>query len=510
MKKPPGYWTYERCKEEISKMTYLKELQGKSILRVLNKNNWYDELTEGLIKTRKTWTKEIIIELAKGYDSRSKFTEDNQGPYLYALRRGWWDEISSHMVLMSGRKKGETRWTKEMVIDIAKKFDTKTEFCTGKKKGIKVVDYEAKYAASIAKENGWWDEVSSHMKLNINDKPRYIYALIWEKQNIAYIGLTQDLKYRFSRHMSPSNSIVYKTVQEYGEPTFKNLTKKPVKVENAAKYEEKWKIKYEEMGYETINVSKTGSLGSYSRMWDYESVKEEALKYTRRCDFVKNSAGARQAAHNNGWMDDVCSHMELIMGRWDIFENVQAEAIKYRTRKELMIGCRSASEGAYRNGWMDLLYPKENLKMGDVGYWNIKENVKEVALMCKTKSELSDRYKGAYNSIRRNKWYDLLSHMEILVNRWTNIEDVKEEAKKYKSRGEFQIAQPGAYRMIKINGWSEEVLSVFPKINSKWVNFEDVKNEGLKYKNRTEFYKLSGSAYNSARKYGWLNEIFPK
>lgn len=507
MRKPRGYWTYERCKEDISKMTYLKELQGTSLLRALNKNNWYGELTVNLIKKRKTWTKEYIIELAKGYNHKVDFTKDYNGPYLYASRRGWWDEICSHMVPKCGVKLGESIWTKDKIIELAKNYETKTEFNQGKKKDSNFTDYKAKYAASIARDNGWWEEVCSHMKLNVNNRPRYIYALLWEKEKIAYIGLTQNLKDRFSEHKSPSNSVVYKTILDYGEPKFKNLTKRPVKVKNAGKYEEKWKIIYEELGYKTINVSKTGSLGSYSRIWDYDSVKNEALKYTKRSYFQKKSGGAYQSALKNGWLKDITSHMEIIVGRWDIFENVQAEAVKYRTRKQLMRGCRSASEGAYRNGWMDILYPKENLMMGDIGYWEIKENVKKVALMFNAKTEFSKKYRGAYLSIIRNEWYDLLSHMEILVNRWTNIEDVKEEAKKYKSRGEFQKAQPGAYLVIKKNGWSEEVLSIFPAYNSKWLNFEDVKNEALKYNSRKEFYKFSGSAYNSARKNGWLDEM---
>ena len=506
---PPNSWTYDKCKEEISEMKYLNELQGKTILGILNKNGWYHELTKSLIRTKNMyWTKESIHKEAIKYKHRSEFGQKSKGAYIFASRRGWLDDVCSHMTFKCGVKKGESFWTKDKIIELAKNYNTRNEFAKGRKKGSNKVDYKAKYTYSIAGKNGWLDEVCSHMKMNINDKPRYIYAITWEKEKLAYVGLTQDWKKRFTDHCADISGIVYKTIEEFGEPKFKVVSKRPVKVERAGEYEERWKIKYEKMGYETINRVKTGSLGSYSRMWDYESVKLEALKYETKTEFRIKSGGAFVSALKNGWLDDIRSHMKLIMGYWDVFENVEEQAKKYRTRKDLQRGCRSASEGAYKNGWMDILYPKENMVIGDMGYWDIKENVIKVCLECKTKKELMFKYSGAYNSARRNGWLDeVCSHMEILYGKWKTIDDIKEEVKKYKSKQEFQKAQPGAYLVIRTNGWLKEVFSIFPKFETKWGRIETVKEEALKYNSIIEFYKMCGSAYNSARRNGWLDEV---
>ena len=97
---PNGYWTYEKCKEGISKMTYLNELQGTSILNSLRKNGWYDELIQPLIRKRNnSWDKESVWEEALKYETRTEFNEQNTGAYLQAVRKGWIDEVCSHMII---------------------------------------------------------------------------------------------------------------------------------------------------------------------------------------------------------------------------------------------------------------------------------------------------------------------------------------------------------------------------------------------------------------------------
>lgn len=48
---------------------------------------------------------------------------------------------------------------------------------------------------------------------------------------------------------------------------------------------------------------------SLIKNWTIINVKEEALKFKNRSGFQKGSNGAYCAAHRNGWLDDVCSHM---------------------------------------------------------------------------------------------------------------------------------------------------------------------------------------------------------
>lgn len=45
--------------------------------------------------------------------------------------------------------------------------------------------------------------------------------------------------------------------------------------------------------------------------WTIDKVREEALKFNKRSDFQKCSLSAYSIAHKNGWLDDVCSHMNF-------------------------------------------------------------------------------------------------------------------------------------------------------------------------------------------------------
>jgi hypothetical protein len=67
-------WTYEKCKEELSKMVYLSELNKKYVKDVIKKNGWYDELTSHLIKGRiKSYTNEEILNSAIKYKNQRYF-----------------------------------------------------------------------------------------------------------------------------------------------------------------------------------------------------------------------------------------------------------------------------------------------------------------------------------------------------------------------------------------------------------------------------------------------------
>ena len=46
------------------------------------------------------------------------------------------------------------------------------------------------------------------------------------------------------------------------------------------------------------------------RKWTAEIVKEEALKYSTRSEFKKESSGAHTAARRLGILDDVRAHMK--------------------------------------------------------------------------------------------------------------------------------------------------------------------------------------------------------
>lgn len=76
--------------------------------------------------------------------------------------------------------------------------------------------------------------------------------------------------------------------------------------------------------------------------WVTENIQAEALKYTRRCDFLKSASGAYDAANTLGVLDKICSHMDTARAAWTP-EDLKEEAKKYTQRSTFMKG----SSGAY-------------------------------------------------------------------------------------------------------------------------------------------------------------------
>ena len=89
--------------------------------------------------------------------------------------------------------------------------------------------------------------------------------------------------------------------------------------------------------------------------WKIEDVKTEALKYTNRTDFQQESSSAYRYAHKNKIIDEICSHMvnqQKPNGYWTK-ENCHIEALKYTTRSLFKKESTSAYQVALKMGIMD-------------------------------------------------------------------------------------------------------------------------------------------------------------
>jgi len=90
--------------------------------------------------------------------------------------------------------------------------------------------------------------------------------------------------------------------------------------------------------------------------WSLENLQAEALKYENKVDFRKNSNPAFLTASRKNLLDQICSHMEagkLPNGHWLNKDNCAAEALKYTNRRAFSLGNSSAYHGADSNGWLD-------------------------------------------------------------------------------------------------------------------------------------------------------------
>ena len=71
------------------------------------------------------WSKEAVANEALKYRSRKSFSKGSGGAYSATLKKGWIDEVCSHMKQL---RKPPHYWTKEKCLKEAQKYSTKAEF----------------------------------------------------------------------------------------------------------------------------------------------------------------------------------------------------------------------------------------------------------------------------------------------------------------------------------------------------------------------------------------------
>ena len=98
MKKPNGYWTYNKCKDEALKYNTRWEL-GKNCPGAYNsiiKNKWQDDIFSH-IKTKKLrnyWSEDECKKISLKYKTRKEFSIKSSRAYQLCLINNWIESIS--------------------------------------------------------------------------------------------------------------------------------------------------------------------------------------------------------------------------------------------------------------------------------------------------------------------------------------------------------------------------------------------------------------------------------
>jgi len=488
-------------------------------------------------------TKEECREFALIYNAKKDFLLNDPEIYRYSYKRGWLNDICSHMIEI---RKPIRYWTFERCKEEALKFNTITEF-SKKSNGA----YDASY------NNKWLDEICGHM---------------------------------VSLH-KPDN---YWTFERCSEEALKYKSKNEFQKKSASAFQKAYVNNWvNDICLHMVRPKQ------HNYKWSLENCKNEALKFNSRIEFSRKSGGAYNAARENNWIDDICKHMSLKISdnnndkykKWIIYSyiifdkyvytgasdnlirrhndhiNPRLSDVLYRKICEKNIDVRnliklssiiskddnkniinreynienfnsaiikliieecnittrneaSILEGFYLEKRINEGYEKLNiLKTGNINGCVKKwyyESVKKKALKYTNKKDFRECSYGAYKVATFNGWLDdICSHMKSRItkpyNYWTK-ERCHEEALKYKNRNEFNKKCSGACYAANKNGWYNEICAHMTQLLKPvgYWTYEHCKEESILSKNREEFSIKSSTAYNYSRKNGWLDEFFPK
>ena len=346
MKKPRGYWTYEKCKEAALLCKTKIELKKtyNAAYNIINKNNWV-ELTSNLIEVIKP----------KGY------------------------------------------WTYEKCKDISLSCKTKSEL---RKK------YNSVYQKIIKNK---WIELTYHMK-NIGNKCKRLIYVYEFADNHCYVGLTSNIDRRNNQHYGRlkhhKRSSVFKYMKQSNLIPTLILKTDYIDVDDAILMEEKILNEYKNNGWIILNKIKTGGIGSIGIKWTKESCMDEIKKYKTLNDFIKYSNSVCVTIYKNKWTEILEPIRERRKNNfWIDKEQCRIESLKYKTMSELNKKCYGCYAFSKKNNWLDEFFPKR-IKQYKRGHFNNKELCKTEAKKYKNKYNFSIGCKTAYRYSKINNWLD--------------------------------------------------------------------------------------------------------
>lgn len=255
-----GKWNYDSCYQEAKRYKTRKEFQVGNVsaytralqYKWLDDYYWFDAAKTGRIK----WTEQRCYEEAQKY----LYVEDFRGLSLVAYNKAKKQNWLNDYIWLT--KKPKTRktpdsvlfWTKDRCFVEAKKYKSRTEFQYAK---------GASSAYKIALRNGWIDDYDW---MTPKAKP----SGYWDDYDRCY--------------------------------------------EEAKKYKTRTEFQYAKGASRAYKASvKNGWIDDYTWMppkkkpsgyWTRERCREEALKYTSRAEFKKNSGSAYTISLRNGWYND--------------------------------------------------------------------------------------------------------------------------------------------------------------------------------------------------------------
>ncbi len=380
----------------------------------------YEECTDhmaGKQKPKGYWTLKLCQREALNYKSRYEFFKKGSAPYQAAKKKGWLDQICSHMV--SDRKKNG-HWNDENVFLEALEYNSRLDFCRN-----------SPGAYGAAQKLQILNKVCSHMRRIGNLKHKCIYAHEFPDKSV-YIGLTYDIDAREKDRKNDNNDAV--TIHKKKTGFKSNLIKKTLylPIDKATAKEEYYVKLYLRKGWKILNRTTTGSIGGIETKWTKSACIAVAKTCTSKKEFYENHPSAYGTVTRRGWLKHCYRHIKSDRkppGYWD-FTNIRKVALKCKSKVEFEQKYGSAYNAALNLKIVDpVCKHMKNIRRPN-NYWTF-DKIYQLTLKCSSKTEFRANYCQAYMAARGNNW-----HYDIYRKRKWKVYATKSFSKKQIDNGQ--------------------------------------------------------------------------
>lgn len=427
------------------------------------------------------WTKQRVIEEAQKYHSQVEWRKGGRGSLGVARENGWMEEATAHMF---NKQKTKGYWTKERVLDEAKKYTYQTEWI--KASGA---------SHSAAKRNKWVKEACAHMQ-----SPKVAMGH-WTKGR-----LIEDAK-KYSTRVDWKNA----NASAYATATSK--------------------------GYLVECCAHMNQVRKPNGYWTKEKCLESSLQYPTVQSWAMGDGAAYDAAKRQSWYKDVISHMIKIVshGEFTIYTFLLKHDVQFVHQKRFkdlkdkkILPCdfylpdfnliveyqgrqhfATSKTSIFRKDAISLprrdAIKREYAKVNGFHYLEI-ETQKTLEIEKILRNKIEEITCKPFISIGRQ-----LSQEEKLLlknlNVWTK-EAVMNDAFKYKTLKEWSSNDNAACAVARKNGWLKEATAHMirtQKPKGYWTK-ERVLESALNHQSSSAWLKSDRSAWATAQAKGWLEE----
>ena len=294
-KKGEYKYTDEELAETASRYTVLKEFRKREPRiydAIVSRKKLKEFCSHMEREAHEPYTDEYLAEAASGYDSVAEFIKKDKNAYLTISKRGLLDKLCADM------KREKSNYADEELAVVARDYEDLTKFKT--------------------------------------EQPN-VYAAIQRR------GMIGKLCAHMKRHMRP----------DYTDEELREI---------ANRYDDLTKFRNQQR-YPYFAIVRRGKVdewcGHMKRAFhaDYTDgeLRDIALCYKTRMEFQKKDGGAYLAAHRRGILDEVCSHMEEVRRPKGFYtkEYCHSVALGYRTKSEFRQANEYAYTLAHKEGWLD-------------------------------------------------------------------------------------------------------------------------------------------------------------
>ena len=330
---PRGHWQkFENVlavAQEAKTFFDFKKVKGAYASAISNK--WLDDL--GLIESRRRpgyWTRERILKIARNYDTQLDFIKENSEAYQAATKKRIWAEIQ---LFLSPTK---IYWSYDLCKTEAAKYKTRVAF-----------HHECSGAYGYAHKKGFLDEICSHMQsaaASFGECAIEEYLLSHDLEFIPQKGFEGlPPKYRYDFYLPKFNLIIEhhgaqhetlgwgktkaeKVIHLKGVQDRDKIKEDFAKTNNIQliviwQREYKGKAEIHALLEKHLNSQINGLRLNKRDLTDlemdliwreqttFEDCQREAKKYQHRTDFKKHSNPIWKFSIENGFYDDITSHM---------------------------------------------------------------------------------------------------------------------------------------------------------------------------------------------------------